>query len=57
VPGDVVDLGYTIAVLSGDEKKTMIWTSDGVEYRLSTADLPTDEMIRIAQSVQGRLGK
>jgi outer membrane lipoprotein-sorting protein len=57
VPGDIVDLGYTIAVLSGDEKKTLIWTDDGVEYRLSTADLPTDEMIHVAQSVQGQLGK
>jgi hypothetical protein len=57
VPGDIVDLGYTIAVLSGDQKKTLIWTYDGVEYRLSTADLPQDEMIKVAQTVQGQLGK
>jgi outer membrane lipoprotein-sorting protein len=57
VPGDIVDLGYTIAVLSGDQKKTLIWTYEGVEYRLSTADLPDDELVHIAQSVQGQLGK
>ncbi|MFC0213232.1 DUF4367 domain-containing protein [Paenibacillus chartarius] len=57
VPGDIVDLGYTIAVLSGEQKKTLIWTHDGVEYRLSSADLPDDEMFKIAQSVQGQLGK
>ncbi|WP_231571511.1 hypothetical protein [Gordoniibacillus kamchatkensis] len=28
-----------------------------MEYRLSTANLPLDEMIHVAQSVQGQLGK
>ena len=55
--GEVVDLGYTLAVLSGDSKKTLTWTYDGVEYRLSTADLPKMEMIQVAQAVQGQMGK
>ncbi|WP_329959291.1 outer membrane lipoprotein-sorting protein [Paenibacillus athensensis] len=57
LPGEVVDLGYTLAVLTGDEKKTLSWTYDGVEYRLSTADLPQEEMLKVAMAVQGQSGK
>ncbi|MNI12277.1 Sporulation protein YdcC [compost metagenome] len=57
LPGDIVDLGYTLGVLTGEEKKTLTWTYDGVEYRLSTADLPMSEMMQIAQAVQGQSGK
>jgi outer membrane lipoprotein-sorting protein len=53
----VMDLGYTIGVITGDEMKTLMWTHDGVEFRLTTADLPDTEMIRVAQSVQGQIGK
>ncbi|UJF34275.1 outer membrane lipoprotein-sorting protein [Paenibacillus hexagrammi] len=56
-PGDIVDLGFTIAVLTGDDKKTLTWTNDGVEFRLTTGDLPVSEMINIATSVQGQSGK
>ncbi len=55
--GDLVDLGYTFAVLTGDEMKMMHWYNEGVEFRLMTADLPLDEMIAIAKSVQGQIGK
>lgn len=55
--GEILDLGYTLGVLTGDNKKTLTWTSDGVEFRLSTGDLPEFEMIRVAQSVQGQIGK
>jgi outer membrane lipoprotein-sorting protein len=55
--GNPFDLGYTVGVLTGDEKKTLTWTYDGVEYRLSTADLPNSEMYKIAQAVQGQIGK
>lgn len=48
--GDVIDLGFTFGVLTGNEKRTLAWTYDGIEYRLTTAELPNDEMIRIAQS-------
>lgn len=57
LPGDIVDLGYTLAVITGGEKKMLTWTYDGVEFRLSTADLPMTEMIKVAQAVQGETGK
>jgi outer membrane lipoprotein-sorting protein len=57
LPGDIVDLGYTLAVITGDAKKMLTWTYDGVEFRLSTADLPLTEMIKVAQAVQGEMGK
>ncbi|WP_307720006.1 outer membrane lipoprotein carrier protein LolA [Paenibacillus koleovorans] len=60
LPGDIVDLGYTLGVVTGDKNglRTLTWTYDGMEYRLSTSDLPLQtEMIRIAQSVQGQVGK
>ncbi|TXK76893.1 outer membrane lipoprotein-sorting protein [Paenibacillus sp. N3.4] len=56
-PGTIVDLGYTIAVLTGDEKKTLTWTNDGVEFKLSTGDLPTSEMIKVAMATEGQSGK
>ncbi|MFD0697781.1 hypothetical protein ACFQZT_27265 [Paenibacillus sp. GCM10027628] len=56
-PGTIVDLGYTIAVLTGDDKKTLTWTDDGVEFRLSTGDLPTSEMIKVAMATEGQSGK
>ncbi|MBO9608365.1 MAG: DUF4367 domain-containing protein [Paenibacillaceae bacterium] len=56
---ETVDLGYTLGSLSGEELQTLMWTYDGMEYRLASADLPLEEMIRIAQSipVQGAIGK
>lgn len=57
LPADIVDLGYTLAVITGDEKKTLMWTYEGVEFRLSTGDLPLTEMIKVAQAVQGESGK
>ncbi len=57
LPGNIVDLGFTLAVVIGDEKKTMTWTYEGVEFRLSTADLHQTEMIKVAQAVQDEMGK
>ena len=59
LPGDIVELGYTLGVLTGDAQglRTLTWTHDGIEFRLTTSDLPQDEMLRIAQSVQGQVGK
>ncbi|MEY9096884.1 DUF4367 domain-containing protein [Paenibacillus sp. RC84] len=57
LPGDIVDLGYTLGVVTGDEKKTLTWTYDGIEFRLATADLPHDELVKIAQSVAEEAGK
>jgi len=57
--GTPLDLGYTLGVVVGakDGLGTLAWTYDGIEYRLSTGDLPNEEMIQIAQSVQGQVGK
>jgi outer membrane lipoprotein-sorting protein len=55
--GNVIDLGFTLGVVTGDSKKTLTWTYDGVEFRLSTGDLPETEMIKVAQAVQGEMGK
>ena len=34
VPGTLVDLGYTVGVLIGNNQKSMDWTYNGVEFRL-----------------------
>jgi outer membrane lipoprotein-sorting protein len=57
LPGDVWDLGFTLGVVTGDAKKTLTWTYDGVEFRLSSGDLQPADMIKIAQAVQGEMGK
>ncbi|TVY09773.1 LolA family protein [Paenibacillus cremeus] len=57
LPGDIMDLGFTLGVVTGDAKKTLTWTYDGVEFRLATGDLPPTEMIKVAQAVQGEMGK
>ncbi|SCW73693.1 Outer membrane lipoprotein-sorting protein [Paenibacillus tianmuensis] len=57
LPGDILDLGFTLGVVTGDAKKTLTWTYDGIEFRLSTGDLPATEMIKVAQAVQGEIGK
>ncbi|GIP39945.1 hypothetical protein J31TS4_32250 [Paenibacillus sp. J31TS4] len=55
--GSVVDLGFSFGVLYGDSQKTLQWMYEGVEFRLTSGDLPSDEMVKIAQSVQGQVGK
>lgn len=55
--GIMLDLGFTIGQLSGDETKTLTWSYDGVEYRLTTMDLPQEDMARIAQSMVESSGK
>ncbi|REE85360.1 outer membrane lipoprotein-sorting protein [Paenibacillus taihuensis] len=57
--GELVDLGFTVGVLTGaeDEQKTLTWTYNGTEFRLTSGDLPQNEMYQIAQSVQGEMSK
>jgi outer membrane lipoprotein-sorting protein len=57
VPGLLVDLGFTVGQLSGDEQQTLTWTYEGHQFRLTSANLPESEMIKVAQSVQGEIGK
>ncbi|WP_397386554.1 LolA family protein [Paenibacillus roseipurpureus] len=60
-PGDIVDLGFTIGVLTGadakDGARTLTWTNDGVEYRMFSGDMPTNEMIQVAMATDGQSGK
>jgi outer membrane lipoprotein-sorting protein len=55
--GIALDLGFTMGHLSGDETRTLTWSYDGVEYRLTTVDLPQEDMVRIAQSMVESSGK
>jgi len=55
--GIIVDLGFTVGSISGEEQKTLTWTYNGIEYRLTSGTLPESEMTRVAQSVQGEMTK
>jgi outer membrane lipoprotein-sorting protein len=55
--GIMLDLGFTMGLLSGDETKTLTWSYDGIEYRLTTVDLPHDAMVKAAQSMVEASGK
>jgi len=51
VEGEIVNLGFAVAALS---EQTMEWSFDGIDYRLASDTLTRQEMIEIAQSVQGQ---
>jgi hypothetical protein len=55
--GMVIDLGHSFGVLTGDEKKTLYWMYGGTEFRLSSGDLPQEEMVKIAMAVQDQSSK
>lgn len=57
LPGELVDLGFTLGVLTGKEQRTLNWTYQGVDFKLSTSDMPKEEMIKVAMSVLGEGGK
>lgn len=57
VPQTVVDLGFTFGALSGDEQQTLTWMSDGVEFRITSSNLPVSEMVQIAASMEAQSGK
>lgn len=56
-PATLVDLGFTAGALTGDEQQTLTWMNDGVEFRITSANLPLDEMMQIAASMQAQSGK
>ena len=56
-PSRVVDLGFTWGMMSGDALQTLTWMYDGIEYRITSADLPENEMKQIALSMQEQSGK
>lgn len=55
--GNIVDLGFTLGVITGDEMKTIQWLDNGMEFKLSTGDLPESEMIKVAMAFEGQSGK
>lgn len=55
--GELVDMGFTFGVLTGDEQQTLTWTQDGLEFRITSADLPVTEMVKVAASMQDQSGK
>ncbi|WP_059051284.1 outer membrane lipoprotein-sorting protein [Paenibacillus senegalimassiliensis] len=57
VPGEVIDMGFTVGLLTGDALQTLTWTVDGLEFRITSEDLPVTEMIKIAASMQDQTGK
>lgn len=60
VKGTMVDLGFTLAELTGAEEggqRTLTWTYQGIQHRLTSGTLPEAEMLRVAQSVLGEMTK
>ncbi|MDQ0087322.1 outer membrane lipoprotein-sorting protein [Paenibacillus anaericanus] len=57
VSGEVIDLGFTAGLLTGDSLQTLTWTIDGLEFRITSGDLPVNEMVKIAGSMQDQTGK
>ncbi|WP_219833898.1 outer membrane lipoprotein-sorting protein [Paenibacillus sp. R14(2021)] len=57
--GKLVDLGFTYGQLFGEElgQHTLTWTYEGKEFRITSGNLPENEMIKVAQSVQGEISK
>lgn len=54
VQGEIVNLGHTIAALSSN---TIEWSYNGVDFKLASDELTQEEMIQVAQSVQGQEAK
>ncbi|WP_067730262.1 LolA family protein [Oceanobacillus damuensis] len=54
VNGDIVNLGHTIAALS---QNTIEWSYNGIDFTLASDELTREEMIQIAESVQGQVAK
>lgn len=52
-----LDLGFTVGFLTEDDTQSLSWTYDGVDYRLTTVDLPREEMVRVAQALVDQSGK
>jgi len=57
-PGYMLDLGFTWGSLSdGEEQRTLTWTYEGSEFRLTSADLSEEQMMMIAQSMDASATK
>lgn len=51
INGEIINLGIAIGALSDN---TISWNKDGVDYILASETLTRDELINVAQSVQGK---
>lgn len=51
VKGDIVNLGFTVGAMSDD---IIEWSSNGVDFYLASDELTQEELLEIAQSVQGK---
>lgn len=51
VDGEIVNLGFAVAALSD---QTIEWAFNGVEYKIASDSLTKEELIEVAQSVQGQ---
>ena len=54
VRGEILNLGNTIAALS---ENTIQWNHNGTDFTLASEELTREEMIEVAQSVQGQTAK
>jgi outer membrane lipoprotein-sorting protein len=54
VSGQPVDLGFTIGAMTDH---SITWSQDGVDYMLASKKLSKDELIEVAESVQGDMVK
>lgn len=54
VSGDIVNLGFTIGALSDN---TIEWSHNGVDFYLASEELTKEELVEVAQSVQGKAVK
>ena len=54
IEGDLVDLGKTIGAVTD---RSITWTEDGVDYMIASKNLTKQEMVEIAKSVNGEVGK
>ncbi|MEK5162827.1 DUF4367 domain-containing protein [Paenibacillus sp. FSL R5-0527] len=57
VPGELVDMGFTWGFLTGEGLQTLTWTVDGLEFRITSENLPVHEMVKVAASMQDQTGK
>ncbi|WP_085993427.1 LolA family protein [Oceanobacillus senegalensis] len=54
VEGDIVNLGHAIGALSDNKIE---WSYNGVDFTLASEELTREELVQVAQSVQGKAVK
>ncbi|AJS59906.1 LolA family protein [Paenibacillus sp. IHBB 10380] len=56
-PATGIDLGFTMGALTEGEQQTLTWMDNGIEFRITSANLPVSEMMQIAASLGEQSGK